>query len=395
MSVRTVAIVTSSRADYGHLYWPLRELARRQEVETQVLVTGGHLSRDCGHTVEQIEADGFSIADRIPCLVGRDDDAGMTQSLGRAMTGFGESLDRLRPDLLVVIADRYEMLAPAAAALTLRIPIVHIEGGERSEGAIDQAVRDAITAMAHVHLTTTEQARRTLIERGEEPWRVHRVGAASLDHLRRSPEVPRSELESRVGIDLSRPTILAAYHPVTLDDDPAAAVAEVLAGLDGRPEQIVFCYPNADAGRYRILDDISKFTDTRANTRLVVNLDPAAYWSLLRHVDLMYGNSSSGIMESPSLGIPAVNIGRRQQGREQAANVIDAEPVRETLRLAIDHARADEFRATAQTVTNPYGDGRAAGRIAEVLATVRVDSRLLEKRTGSGEQATGTHPIAG
>ena len=391
VSVRTIAVVTSSRADYGHLYWPLRELQEREDVETNLIVTGAHLSPAFGHTVDEIEADGFEVAERVECLVSADTDTAMATTMGLGLVAFGQVLGRMRPDLLLLIADRYEMLAPAAAALALRIPIVHIEGGERSEGAIDQAVRNAITAMAHVHLTTTELARERLIAMGEEPWRVHRVGAASLDHLERSPVIDRATLEAALGVDLTRPTILAAYHPVTLDRDPADGMTAVLAALRGRPEQIVFCYPNADAGHYRMLEEVRVFCEERPDAHLFVNLDPTTYWSLLRHVDLMYGNSSSGIMESASLGIPTIDIGRRQQGRERAANVIAAAATEPALGEALERGTSAGFRETARLVENPYGDGRSAPRIAEILANVALGDRLLEKR-GRANDTTVPEP---
>jgi len=388
VSVRTIAVVTSSRADYGHLYWPLRELNERPGIETKLIVTGAHLSPAFGHTVDVIEADGFEVTERIECLVSADTDTAMATTMGLGVVAFGQTLGRMRPDLLLLIADRYEMLAPATAALALRIPIAHIEGGERSEGAIDQAVRDAITAMAHVHLTTTELARERLVAAGEEPWRVHRVGAPSLDHLERSPVLDRPTLEASLGIDLARPTILAAYHPVTLDRDPSGGVTAVLDALRDRPEQILFCYPNADAGCHRVLEAVRCFCAGRPDARLFVNLDPATYWSLLRHVDLMYGNSSSGIMESASLGIPAIDIGRRQQGRERAANVIGAPPERTPLGDAIERGRGGAFRAIAGAAENPYGDGRSAVRIAETLAMVTLGDRLLEKRGAPARAGT-------
>ena len=300
--------------------------------------------------------------------------------MGTGLIALGQTLARLRPDLLVLIADRYEMLAPASAAIALRIPLVHIEGGELSEGVIDQVVRNALSAMSHVHLTTTETARDRLIGMGEEPWRVHRVGAPSLDHFRRSTPIARATLESQLNVDLNRPTILAAYHPVTLDHDPARDMSCVLSALESRSEQIVFCHPNADAGRYRIVDQVQSFCARRADAHFLVNLDPLTYWSLLPHVALLYGNSSSGIMETPTFGIPAVNIGRRQQGRQRAPNVIDVDPQQGALRDAIERGLSDEFREVARTATNPYGDGQSARRIVEILTTIELDDRLLEKR---------------
>src|ERR1017187_7086731 len=213
---RKIAVVTSSRADYSHLYWPLRELASHPEVDLKIIALGSHLSPEFGCTASEIEKDGFPIEARIECLLSSDSDVGMAKTIGVATLGLADCLGQMRPDLLLLISDRYEMLAPASVALALRIPIAHIEGGEISEGAIDDAVRNALTKLSHVHFTSTEKARARIISMGEEAWRVHRAGAPSLDHLRRSPLLGREQVEARLGIRLEPPTAVVAYHPVTL-----------------------------------------------------------------------------------------------------------------------------------------------------------------------------------
>lgn len=380
---RTIAAVTSSRADYGHLYWPLRAMIERPEIDVRLLVTGAHLSNEFGHTVEVIERDGFPIAERIECLIGSDSDVAMAKGIGLATIGFADALARSRPDLLLLIADRYEMLGPAAAALALRIPVVHIEGGEASEGAIDHMVRNALTMMSHVHLTPTPLARRRVIAMGEEPWRVHCTGAPSLDHLRRSSLPDRGELESRLGIELAEPPVVVAYHPVTLARETTEEVDAVFAALERIERPIVFCFPNADAGSRRIAARAGSFCAEHPRARLFVNLEPATYWGLLRHAALMLGNSSSGIMESPSLGLPAVNVGRRQDGRERAANVIDAPAEASAILDAVRRAVAPAFVESVRTVENPYGDGRASERIAALLAELEIGDHLLVKRASS------------
>lgn len=381
---RTIAAVTSSRADYGHLYWPLKEMLERPEIDLRLLVTGAHLSHEFGRTVEVIERDGFPIAERIECLISSDSDVAMAKTIGVATMGFADALARSRPDLLLVVADRYEMLGPAAAALALRIPVAHIEGGEASEGAIDHMVRNALTMMSHVHFTSTPLARRRVLAMGEEPWRVHCTGAPSLDHLRRSPLPERPELESRLGIELAQPPVVVAYHPVTLARETTEEVDAVFAALDrieARIERpIVFCFPNADAGSRRIVDRARSFCAEHPRARLFVNLEPATYWGLLRHAALMLGNSSSGIMESPSLGLPAVNVGRRQDGRERAANVIDAPAQASAILDAVRRAAAPAFAESVRGLENPYGDGRASERIAAVLGELEIGDHLLVKR---------------
>jgi UDP-N-acetylglucosamine 2-epimerase (non-hydrolysing)/GDP/UDP-N,N'-diacetylbacillosamine 2-epimerase (hydrolysing) len=288
-------------------------------------------------------------------------------------------LGQMRPDLLLLIADRYEMLAPAAVALTLRIPIAHIEGGEVSEGAIDDAVRNALTKMSHIHFTSTEAARARVIAMGEEPWRVHRAGAPSLDHVRRSQLLSRDPLQQRLQLDLDRPTVVVAYHPVTIVRNTTREADSVFAALRAVEAQILFCYPNADAGSLELLERTRTFLAARSDARIFVNLDAVTYWSLLGHVALLIGNSSSGIMEAASFALPVVNIGFRQKGRERARNVLDAEPEADAILAKVAVAMSEPFRASLAGMSNPYGDGHAAERIVEVLTTTVLAEPLLVK----------------
>jgi UDP-N-acetylglucosamine 2-epimerase (non-hydrolysing)/GDP/UDP-N,N'-diacetylbacillosamine 2-epimerase (hydrolysing) len=379
---RKIAVVTTSRADYSHLYWPLRDLAAHPGVDLQLIVLGPHLSPAFGETVREIERDGFPIAARIECLLSSDSDVGMAKTLGLAVLSLADVLGAVRPDILLLIADRYEMLAPAAVALTLRIPIAHIEGGEVSEGAIDDSVRNALTKMAHVHFTSTETARRRVIAMGEEPWRVHRAGAPSLDHIRRSRLLTRAELEATLNLKLAGQVAVVAYHPVTLLEDTTAeadAVFTALEALAQQQGQIVFCFPNTDAGSHRLIERVRGYVARHANAHLFVNLPAIAYWSLLREATLMIGNSSSGIMEAASFRLPVVNIGLRQHGRERAPNILDAEPDTADILEKIARAQSPEFRATLATLKNPYGEGTAAGTIVRVLTTTPL-APLLRKR---------------
>ncbi len=377
---RTIAVVTSSRADYSHLYWPLHDLAQHEDVDLKLIVLGAHLSPQFGETVKEIEKDGFPIAARIECLLSSDTDVGMAKTLGVAVLSLADLLGQMRPDLLLLIADRYEMLAPAAVALTLRIPIAHIEGGEISEGAIDDAVRNALTKMSHIHFTSTEAARARVIAMGEEPWRVHRAGAPSLDHLRRSRLLEVLELEQRLDVDLKRTTVVVAYHSVTIMRDTTQEADSLFAALQEVDAQILFCYPNADAGSHALLQRTRAFLSTRSDARLNVNLDSVTYWSLLRQVALLIGNSSSGIMEAASFALPVVNVGFRQKGRERARNVLDAEPDTKAILAKIAKAISREFRDSLAGMTNPYGDGHASEKIVQVLTTVPLSEQLIVKR---------------
>ncbi len=380
---RKIAAVTTSRADFTALYWPLHDLAAHPDVDLRIIALGPHLSPEFGSTIREIEQAGFRVDARIECLLSSDTDVGMAKTIGLATLSLADRLGEMRPDLLLVTADRYEMLAPAAVALALRTPVAHIEGGEISEGAIDDAVRNALSKLSHVHFTSTEKARARVIAMGEEEGRVHRTGAPSLDHLRRSALLNREQLERRLAIDLSRPTAIVTYHPTTIARDTTREADALFEALQlyapqAMPEQLLFCYPNADAGSRELIARIESFLSDRGG-RVFVNLEPILYWSLLGQVEFLLGNSSSGIIEAASFALPAVNVGIRQQGREHGRNVLDAEPDARSILDRIQTARSEEFRQSLQGMANPYGDGCASQRIVSVLASVPLGEDLLIK----------------
>src|SRR5215469_209169 len=377
---RRIAVITSSRADYSHLYWPLHDLSRHPEVDLQLIAMGTHLSPEFGQTIREIEQDGLPIAARIECLLSSDSDVGMAKTIGIATLSLADCLGQMRPHLLLLIADRYEMLAPASVALALRIPAAHIEGGEISEGAIDDAVRHALTKMSHVHFTSTFAARDRVIALGEEEWRVHRAGAPSIDHLRRCRLYSRKQLEEQLHIELKRPSTIVGYHPVTILRDTTQEADELFAALPEVSGQILFCYPNADAGSRDLIQRTEQYRTLRPDTHIFVNLPALTYWSLLRQVDIMVGNSSSGIMETPSFALPTVNVGMRQQGRERARNILDASPTRADILAKIAFARSGQFRASLEGMENPYGDGHASTKIVDVLTSVPLGEQLLIKK---------------
>jgi len=377
---RTIAVVTTSRADYSLLYWPLRELASHPDVDLKIVAVGPHLSPEFGCTVREIEKDGFDVNARIECLMSSDSDIGMAKTIGVATLSLADCFGQMRPDLVVLTADRYEMLAPASVALALRIPIAHIEGGEISEGAIDDAVRNALTKLSHIHFTSTEFARTRVIAMGEEAWRVHRTGAASLDHLRRSTLLNREQLETRLAIDLGQPTAVITYHPTTIARDTTREADAMFSAIHSMPGQLLCCYPNADAGSRALIERMESCLRERGGGKVIVNLDPVVYWSLLRFVDLLVGNSSSGIIEAASFALPVVDVGIRQRGRERGRNVLTAEPSVASILERIRTARSQQFRRSLEGMENLYGDGRAAERIVTVLASVPLGEELLIKR---------------
>jgi UDP-hydrolysing UDP-N-acetyl-D-glucosamine 2-epimerase len=377
---RTIAAITTSRADYSHLYWPLHDLSENENVDLKVIALGSHFSPEFGNTIEEIEKDGLEIDSRIECLLSSDSDVGMAKTIGMATLSLADLLGKMRPHLLLLIADRYEMLAPASVALALRIPIAHIEGGELSEGAIDDAVRNALTKLSHIHFTSTQAARDRVIAMGEEEWRVHRAGAPSLDHLRRRTLLSREQVEERLAISLQTPTILVAYHPMTIARDTLEEVDALFTVLEALPDQILFCYPNADAGSRALIERTKLFIARRGHGKIFTNLDVVTYLSLLRQVDMFIGNSSSGIMETPSFLLPTVNVGLRQQGRERARNVLDADAQPSAILEAVMTARTPEFRRSLLGMANPYGEGFASETIARVLTTIPLSQELLMKR---------------
>jgi UDP-hydrolysing UDP-N-acetyl-D-glucosamine 2-epimerase len=377
---RKIAVVTSSRADYSHLYWPLKELSARADIDLRIVALGSHLSPEFGNTANEIERDGFKIASKIECLLSSDTDLGMAKTIGLATLGLADLFAEMRPDILLLIADRYEMLAPASVALALRIPIAHIEGGEVSEGAIDDAVRNALTKMSHIHFTSTYAARDRVIAMGEEEWRVHRAGAPSLDHIRRQTLLKKADLEIRLDMNLGCPTILVAYHPVTINSDTLSETDALFEALDSLSHQILFCFPNADAGSRALIRRTKDFINSKRRGNVFTNLDTLTYLSLLGHVEAFVGNSSSGIMEAASFELPVVNVGFRQQGRERAKNVIDVPADAGAIREGITEATMPDFRQSLIGLRNPYGDGFAAETIVRVLSTLPGPEQLLMKR---------------
>jgi UDP-hydrolysing UDP-N-acetyl-D-glucosamine 2-epimerase len=301
-SRRKIAVVTSSRADYAHVRWLLHELRRNQKVDLQVIALGPHLSPLFGHTGHQVSKSSDDVrVDHIECLLDSDTDVGMAKTIGVATLGFADTLARLRPDILVLIADRYEMLAPAAAALALRIPLAHIEGGEITLGAIDDAVRNALTKMSHLHFACTRKAAIRISAMGEDHWRITFSGSLSLDALRRERLLSASQLEKQLGFAVDHETVVCVYHPVTMLGNTIEEASEVFAALKQQQNHIVFIYPNADAGSRELIRRAEAFAAKYSRARVLVNLDHLAYLSLLKHSGALIGNSSSGIIESTPL----------------------------------------------------------------------------------------------
>ena len=370
-----------ARSDYG-IYLPvLRRLQDEPELRLHLIVAGMHLSPEFGLTVEAIEADGYNVGDRVEMLLSSDSPEGIAKSMGLGAIGFAQAYARVRPDILLVLGDRFEMHAATVAALPFKIPVAHIHGGEITEGAIDDALRHSMTKLSHLHFVATQEYRQRVIQMGEEPWRVVVSGAPGLDNLHSVPRLDRDQLEERLGMALDPAPLLVTYHPVTLEyEDTQWQAQELLSSLEEIGLPVVFTMPNADTGGRAITDMLREFVRSHPNARLVENLGTQAYFSLMGCAAAMVGNSSSGIIEAPSFGLPVVNIGARQAGRTRAANVIDVGYGRVDIVQGIKHALDPEFRAGLRGMANPYGDGQAADVIVRHLTETPTDQQLIVKR---------------
>ena len=383
---RRISVVTSTRADYGLLYWLLRAIDDDPALELHLIVTGSHLSPEFGMTVKEIEADGFRIDRRIEILLASDSHTGVTKSMGLAMLSFGEALAEDRPDILVVLGDRYEIVLPALAAVVHGIPVAHIHGGETSQGAIDEYFRHAVTKLASIHFPATEVYRQRILQMGEAPAHTFNVGAPGLDHLYHTELLSRSALAGQLDLSLDPPTALVTYHPVTTDDAPAAqaqveSLLEALRAVDGL--QAVFTKANADTTGRAINERLASFCrQSPERFRLFDNLGHQRYLSCLKHLSLMVGNSSSGLTEAPSFRLPVVNVGDRQKGRLQAQNVIQVDCSTTAITEGIRRALSDDFRRSLNDSTNPYdrfADGGASRRIMETLKTIPLGPEIRKK----------------
>ena len=366
-----MCVVTGSRAEYGLLYWALREIESAPDLELQLVVTGMHLSSEFGSTVQQIQDDGFEINHRVEMLLSSDSAVGITKSTGLGMIGFADAFSSLKPDIVLLLGDRFELLAAASAALFAVIPIAHIHGGEVTTGAFDDAIRHSITKMSHLHFTSTETYRQRVIQLGEHPNRVFDVGAPGLDNLDRLELLHRAALEQAIGLTLGDRSLLVTWHPVTLE--PGKTRKNFQALLNALEKlgdvRLIFTKANADTqGRVinRMIDD---YVAARGDTTVVyTSLGQLRYLSALKHVDGVVGNSSSGVIEAPSLCTGTVNIGDRQRGRVRAASIIDCDSNEKSIAVALKTLLSNDFQSKLKDVENPHGSGNVSEKIVEVLS---------------------------
>lgn len=379
--MRHITAVTVGRSDYGIFQPVFRAIKERDDLRLSLIVGGMHLAERFGRTVDAIEADGYEIAARVEMLLASDSPEGIAKAMGLGTLGYAQALAQIRPDILLLLGDRFEMHAAGVAALPFKTAIAHLHGGELTEGAIDDALRHSLTKLSHLHFVSTEEYGQRVIQMGEEPWRVTVSGAPGLDNTRHVKLLDRAAFEERFGVWLGEEFMLATYHPATLEFEQAEAhLTELLAAIDEIGLPVLFTMANADTGGQGINRMIRDYTSSRLGAQLVGNLGTQGVFSAMSLASAMIGNSSSGIIEAALFGLPVVNIGTRQAGRVRGANVIDTGHGRAAIAGAIRRAISDEFRDGLSGLVNPYGDGFAAGRIVDRLATVELGPRILVKK---------------
>ncbi len=377
---RKICVVTGSRAEYGLLRWLMADIRNEPGLELQLIVTGMHLSPEFGLTYREIEADGFVIDRKLEILASSDTPTGIAKSMGLGLIAFGDAFSQLKPDLVLLLGDRFEIFAAASAAMVAALPIAHLHGGERTEGAFDEAIRHAITKMSHLHFVAAQEYRHRVIQLGESPERVVLSGGLGVDAIGRVKLVNRDELETALNIRFGGKSLLVTFHPETLDAAAAEAqMRELLAALDAlQGVQLLLTMPNADTGGRAVIRLVEEFAATHPNAKAFASLGQVRYLSCLAHVDGVVGNSSSGLTEAPSFRKGTVNIGDRQRGRMRAASIIDCAPERAAIADAIETLYSAAFQARLQGVSNPYGSGGACERILDVLK--RVDIQTIVKK---------------
>ena len=381
--MRNICVITGTRAEYGLLSGLMRLIDQSPLTHLQIIVTNMHLSAQYGNTYQEIEDDGFHIDERVPILVESEIGENATvNAMARAMKGYAEAFDRLNPDLILILGDRYEMLAVASTALIKRIPIAHISGGALSYGACDDAIRHSITKMSHLHFTETDAYRKRVIQLGEQPERVFYVGALGVENIKQVPLMSKSEIEKDLQFEITDQTILVTYHPVTLSSsNPSDDINALFDAINERPNlRVIFTMPNSDAGGQVIAEEIEKYATLHKNkVRAYKSLGMKRYLSVMKYCAAVVGNSSSGIVEAPSFHIPTLNIGSRQDGRIVAESVYNCATDKTSISAGLNYILSPEYRAIAAKAKNPYEKEGTAQAIFDVISTYPLEGIIQKK----------------
>lgn len=369
MKKKKICFVTGTRAEYGLLKSLIKKIKLSRQFELQIIVTGSHLTKDHGCTINEIYDDGLDINAEVQMLLSSDSDVGIAKSLGLGIIGFADVLQRLSPDLIIILGDRYEMLGVASTAMLFRIPIAHIHGGEKTEGLIDEAIRHSITKMSHIHFVATEEYAKRVTQLGENTHNIHVVGGLGVDSINSIDFLSKSEIEKRLDFNFFSRNLLVTFHPETLEKSAAnKQVEELLGALSGYKDVgLIFTASNADNEGKEIYKKITNFVNANKNAKLYKSLGQLIYLSCLRYVDGVVGNSSSGLLEAPSFKIGTINIGNRQKGRMQSNSIINCDPNLDSITSGIEKLYSDAFKNTLKNVTNPYGEGGASEKILNIL----------------------------
>lgn len=378
--MKKICIVTGSRAEYGLLYWLMKEIEKDPDLELQIIVTGMHLSPEFGLTYKEIEKE-FTITKKIEMLLSSDTAIGISKSMGLAQISFAESFEELKPDLLIVLGDRFEIFSAVSTAMIARLPIAHLHGGETTEGAYDESIRHSITKMSHLHFTAAEEYRRRVIQLGEHPDRVYNVGGMGIENIKRLTLLNKEAFEESIDFKLGEKNILVTFHPATLENCTAESQFHELLAAVGSLENthIIFTKANSDTDGRIINQMIDQFVFKNSNKSIAfTSLGQLRYLSALQFMDAIVGNSSSGLLEAPSFKIGTINIGDRQLGRLKAQSVIDCLPIKESILNAFEELYSDEFQRHLPNIQNPYGNGMASKQIIKIIKKIE-SSNILKK----------------
>ncbi|WCG37230.1 UDP-N-acetylglucosamine 2-epimerase [Aerococcus urinaeequi] len=380
--MKKICVVTGTRSEYGLLYPLIKRFYEDEEVELQLIVTGTHLSPEFGMTVKLIEFDGFPISERIEILLSSDTAVGISKSIGLGMISFGEAYERLQPDMIVLLGDRFEMLAASIAALISKIPISHIHGGELTEGAYDDSIRHSITKMSTLHFTSTEEYRKRVIQLGESPERVYNVGALGIENIRNMELLTKEELSEKLKFKIDDTLLLVTYHPVTLEKDSSVLqFEELLKALEDFKGTIFFTRANADNGGRAINKMLDEFVNNHSNkVKAFSSMGQLQYLSAMKSADIVIGNSSSGIIEAPSFKVPTINIGNRQKGRIQSDSVINASCTQQDINQAIKLALSKSFKEKVNSANNPYEKDNVVNNISLIIKKALKNSLSIKKQ---------------